>query len=215
MPISSRAGPEAPLRPIRGVILDVGNVLLRLRPIRLDRGRPGEEVPVDLYTDPLSRLRADPVLERLEKGQATDAEFFDAVRRLFRTDLPDAEIQAAYLSILGEPMPGMAELVRDLKSRGLRVVGLSDISPGHLKLLNRYPAVALLEQVIASCVTGYRKPEPGSYRAALEALGTAPGETLFVDDRAENVAGAAALGIQAVVFTTPSALRERLGLTKP
>ncbi|WP_043669411.1 HAD-IA family hydrolase [Streptomyces xylophagus] len=41
---------------------------------------------------------------------------------------------------------------------------------------------------------GCRKPDPRMYRHASEALGTSPGECVFVDDDAELVAAAIELG---------------------
>ena len=50
------------------------------------------------------------------------------------------------------------------------------------------------------------------YRRALDILGSRPQRTLFIDDREENVAGAAAAGMKAIRFTGAEALRrENLG----
>jgi HAD superfamily hydrolase (TIGR01509 family) len=54
------------------------------------------------------------------------------------------------------------------------------------------------------------KPHPAIYRRALRELGTHPGETLFLDDKPENVAAAAALGMKALLFSTPERLRSDL-----
>src|SRR5690606_18358965 len=45
------------------------------------------------------------------------------------------------------------------------------------------------------------KPEPEIYRLTLNRLGVLPGDTLFVDDRPENIEAAAALGIRTLPFT--------------
>ena len=47
---------------------------------------------------------------------------------------------------------------------------------------------------------GARKPEPAAYAAALDRLGVAPGEVVFVDDLEENVHGAEAAGLRGVLF---------------
>ncbi len=54
------------------------------------------------------------------------------------------------------------------------------------------------------------KPDPAVYRYTLEKLGTRPEETLFIDDRQENVEAAAALGMKALLFTTVDQLRTDL-----
>ena len=71
--------------------------------------------------------------------------------------------------------------------------------------LRRYFKVAF-----SSCYMGLRKPEPAIYRRALDILGCPPQRILFIDDREENVAGAAAAGIKAIQFTGAEALRREL-----
>jgi putative hydrolase of the HAD superfamily len=71
--------------------------------------------------------------------------------------------------------------------------------------LRRYFKVAL-----SSCYLGLRKPEPAMFQRALDILGGPPQRILFIDDREENVAGAAAAGWNAVRFTGADALRRKL-----
>jgi putative hydrolase of the HAD superfamily len=63
----------------------------------------------------------------------------------------------------------------------------------------------------SSCYVGLRKPDPAIYRRALDILGSAPTRTLFIDDRQENVDGAAGAGMRAIRFTGAGALRDELG----
>ena len=61
-------------------------------------------------------------------------------------------------------------------------------------------------------------PTRAIYRLLLERNGLDPAACIFIDDSAKNVAGAAALGIDAVLFTTPEALHDALaarGLLSP
>jgi 2-haloacid dehalogenase len=64
-----------------------------------------------------------------------------------------------------------------------------------------------LEQLLAGAVISsdarVRKPDRGIYEQLLVETGYRPAELLFVDDRAKNVAGAAAVGIPAIEFTGP------------
>ena len=54
------------------------------------------------------------------------------------------------------------------------------------------------------------KPDPAIFHYTLDRLGARPEEALFIDDRAENVNAAIALGIQSLVFTTVDRLRADL-----
>lgn len=70
--------------------------------------------------------------------------------------------------------------------------------------------------IVISAEEGISKPDPRIYQRACERLGQAPGDCLFVDDRAANVAGAEAVGMRALQFvsspeTIPMVL-EQLGV---
>jgi putative hydrolase of the HAD superfamily len=54
------------------------------------------------------------------------------------------------------------------------------------------------------------KPEPEIYEHCLSGIGTAAGETLFIDDRVENIKGAEQLGICTMQFTTREEVLRRL-----
>jgi putative hydrolase of the HAD superfamily len=60
----------------------------------------------------------------------------------------------------------------------------------------------LVDGVVFSSEVGRRKPAPELYRAALDAIGSAPEHTLFVGDRVrEDYEGPVALGMRAVIVT--------------
>ncbi len=54
------------------------------------------------------------------------------------------------------------------------------------------------------------KPDPAIYRHTLQQLGTRPEETLFLDDKIENIDAARTLGIRAIQFSTVDQLRADL-----
>ena len=52
----------------------------------------------------------------------------------------------------------------------------------------------------SSCALGVAKPDPRAFLLALEGLGLAPEETLYLDDDPENVEAARRLGLRAEVY---------------
>ena len=66
----------------------------------------------------------------------------------------------------------------------------------------RYGFTSMVDLAIYSHEEGVHKPDPRIYAIAIERLGVAPGEIVFLDDRPENVDAARAAGIQAVLFTS-------------
>jgi putative hydrolase of the HAD superfamily len=105
----------------------------------------------------------------------------------------------------------------------LAVAGAAAAAGYELALLSNAPA-SLADTIDAtdwmhfvphrfySCRLGANKPDPAAYHGALEALGADPAEVTFVDDRPANVAGAAAVGMRALLFTDPTVLAADLGV---
>jgi putative hydrolase of the HAD superfamily len=94
----------------------------------------------------------------------------------------------------------VVDLVRAVRDRGVRTVCLSNATT---RLADDMAARGLADAfaaVVSSSQVRSLKPAPAIYEAAAEAAGSAPGDCLFVDDRAENVAGALAVGMPAVRF---------------
>jgi FMN phosphatase YigB (HAD superfamily) len=76
----------------------------------------------------------------------------------------------------------------------------------------------LFDVALFSHRCGRRKPDPAAYAAAAAALGVAPAQVVFVDDKPRNVQAAAAVGMHGLVFTGPARLAEdlvALGLLAP
>lgn len=91
----------------------------------------------------------------------------------------------------------------DLRRAGLRTSILSNLPVPMGESLRATPGfLDHFDQVTFSYQLGVVKPEPGIYRYALQGLGVAPEEALFLDDRSDNVEGARSLGLHAEVFTT-------------
>ena len=66
------------------------------------------------------------------------------------------------------------------------------------------------DQLIISAEVGIMKPDARIYQLALEELGVAPAEAVFVDDFAVNIEGARAVGMYAIQFTRPDQTVEEL-----
>ena len=105
---------------------------------------------------------------------------------------------------------GTVTLLRDLAAAGYRLALLSNAPADFAEVLVEQPVARFFEHLAFSCYLGSVKPEPECYRAVLAMLGARPADVVFIDDRPENVAGAAAIGIHGVHFTTPEALRTAL-----
>ena len=115
------------------------------------------------------------------------------------------------------PVPGMARLVAELDRAGVPLFAITNFSAEFWAPF-RAAEAALFDRFAGILVSGEErlvKPDPAIYALALKRFGLAPGEALFVDDRAENVAAADAAGLVGHVFTGAGELcgeLERQGL---
>lgn len=117
-----------------------------------------------------------------------------------------------WIEMIGEAIPGMYELLLELKARGHRLFGLSNWSAetfdGFIK--GKYPSLDLLEGMVISGYEGFGKPDPGIFRLLLERYSLQAADCAFIDDNAANVAAANSLGIRGILFTGASDLRRLL-----
>ena len=67
-----------------------------------------------------------------------------------------------------------------------------------------------LTVAFSSCYVGLRKPGLAIYKRALDILGAPAERILFIDDRAENVAGALSVGMKGIRFVGADELRREL-----
>jgi len=109
---------------------------------------------------------------------------------------------------------GTVALIEDLAAARLPLAMLSN-APGELaEAIGGLPVAAHFGHLFFSCQLKLAKPDPACYSRALAGLGASPEEVIFIDDRSENVAAAAALGLRSVRFTSPgearAAVAERL-----
>ncbi len=70
--------------------------------------------------------------------------------------------------------------------------------------------MGLFHHVIESSKVGARKPEAAFYRLALEAVGVAAEDVVFLDDLGVNLKGAKALGMTTIKVVEPEPALETL-----
>ncbi len=105
----------------------------------------------------------------------------------------------------------MVKWQQAIQQRGLRTAILSNMGDSVLEhILSKHDWVQRFDVLVWSYQLGIAKPDPEIYRHTLARLGTAPDETLFIDDRQENVEAARALGIQSIEYSTVEQLRADL-----
>ncbi len=96
--------------------------------------------------------------------------------------------------------PEVVALMDDAHAAGLVVAALTnDLAAFHGDAdLADHPVLGRFDTIVDGSETGVLKPDPRAYRLALDAVGCAPDEVVFLDDIPGNCAGARAAGLVTV-----------------
>jgi epoxide hydrolase-like predicted phosphatase len=109
----------------------------------------------------------------------------------------------------------MYKIVELLKSEGIMVLLLTNVSEVFAEILERHGHYAPFDMRVLSYEVGLAKPDPKIFQLALQKLGVSPHEAVFVDDSAANVFAAKELGIHGIVFSDPEKLKRELDAIIP
>jgi 2-haloacid dehalogenase len=151
-------------------------------------------------------------------NQAQDAgrSFADAEAEASASHPHFSEEIAAYLphfalSLTGL-VPGTAEILVALHTRGVRLVALTNWSAETIHHgLEAYPEVfALFDDIVVSGAEGVAKPDQEIFEILARRLGHPLDDVFYVDDNVHNVDAARSAGMDAVHFTDAGALLEQL-----
>ena len=109
------------------------------------------------------------------------------------------------------PIPGMYEIVAELKEKGWPLYILSDFPPCFDVLKMRFPALfGLFGGLAVSCECQATKGDKGLFAYLQSKFALDPAGCLFIDDVPRLVENACALGFHGVVFENAPRLREQL-----
>ncbi|MGH9041093.1 MAG: HAD-IA family hydrolase [Acidimicrobiia bacterium] len=213
---------------LKGLLLDVGGVVVRhafelrehiearlgLAPGAIEQGGPfGPAV--------------DPDWERVEQRELSETAYWlawtETIGRL--AGRPDLTVQELWPLAYSGPeeeflRPEIIPLVDEASAAGIALAMLSnDLTTFHGEhWVEKVPFFGRLGAFFDAASLGARKPDPVAYTGAVDRLGLPAGSVLFVDDLPENVSGAEAAGLPAVLFdiADPAAstarVRKSLGL---
>ena len=113
--------------------------------------------------------------------------------------------------MMGGEIEGMSDILRRLKEAGYGIYGLTNWSSETFPLVkDKYPIFGLLDGMVVSGEEHLLKPDAAIYKCLLERYSMRAEESLFVDDNADNVAGARNVGMEAVQFTSAEELEREL-----
>jgi len=184
---------------IKNLIFDFGKVLVDydfeafFRNYIPDNKRLLAFTPV-LYNEELQQLldREEQPFEIIMEDWIKKNKEFEPEIRYFNEHYPE---------IVTNEVEGMRELLTLLKAEGYKLYGLTNWCSKVYFTMEQFPIFKLLDGQVISSEEKVIKPEPAIYQRLFDKFNLKPEECIFADDRAENIEGGRALGMEGIVFT--------------
>ena len=201
------------LKGVKNIIFDLGEVIVDLDIPATDKAF------AKLLTDPNSSIYNNKgqtkTFDLLEVGRITPAEFRSELNKLCHHKNSDEALDAAWNAMLIEIPSRKIQLVQNLRSTYQTFV-LSNTNKIHIDYIEQHMLLEhqiktldeVFDFVYYSHEIGERKPDAAAYQYILNKHELIPTETLFIDDKLENILTAKELGIKTWHLTNREELYE-------
>ena len=184
---------------IKNVIFDYGNVLVDWNPAYLFLPVfGGDEEKCRFFTDNVCNREW---FTRMDRGEDMDKcvaelqvqypQYADAV----------AMFRDRWFDMCHGDIPGMLEIIQDLKQKGYGIYGLTNWPAATFaEARRRFSTLASIDNYVVSSSVHLAKPEPAIYQLLLSKYNLNSCECIFIDDRKDNVDAAISLGMSGIVY---------------
>ena len=193
--------------PIKAVFFDIGNVL-----VRFDLGGLLKDLAWGQGASPWKVARmvwSRRLIDDVERGRLDGAELLEAVQQETGYEGGLEDFRRAWNGHFRLDGAVATLFRRAAKKRPSYL--LSNTNPMHWEhIRRRYAFAREAAGAVLSHELGLRKPERAIYEAAVRMAGFSASECVFVDDLADNVAGAKAAGLRAFKFKDAARLEKDL-----
>ena len=135
--------------------------------------------------------------------------FAAEVRRRYLAEFETGWNHRAY-RLFDDVMPALHRL----RAAGVRTALISNADADVTAIAVHFAFADRMDLLVTSALVGWEKPDPRTFRAALEPLGADPARSLHIGDQAKSdVAGALGVGMQASLLDRYGRHREHDGVT--
>lgn len=128
-------------------------------------------------------------------GVRTIDETAASVAEYRKCSVEEAKQNMLYAISLQEEVEPTVQLIKELKEQGYKLYVLSNMSKEYIEFLRKLPVFDYFDDQVVSCEINLGKPDKKVYEYLLSHCNLNAAETIFIDDRYDNVEAAAELGI--------------------
>jgi len=198
---------EAQLQDRPVIVFDLGGVLIDWNPRHLYRKLFDDDAAMEWFLEEVCHLAWN--LEQ-DRGRS----FADAVEEAaLRHPDQRAMIEAYHTrwdEMLAGEIEGSVAILEELAAAGYELHALTNWSAETFPIARRFAFLERFETILVSGDERLVKPDARIFQLLLERIAHPAQRCVYIDDSPPNVAAAAALGFDAIAFTSPQALRAAL-----
>lgn len=189
------------------VLFDIGGVLGSNGWDREQRSAAVERFRLD---EDDFQYRHEETVGALEAGKISLDEYLDVTVFCEPRDFSRNEFKT-FMFAQSEPWSDSIAVAREVARTGIRVATLNNESETlNVHRIEKFGLHDIFPVFFSSCWLGVRKPTLEIYRRALGMAQADPRQAVFVDDRKQNLAPAASLGMTTIHFESAQQLRTNL-----
>lgn len=189
---------------IKNIVFDYGGVIVDWNPRYLYDNYFGDKEQSQWFLDNIClyswNIQMDggkPFAEGVAELQAKYPEWAEAI----------AIYHSRWEEMVSGEVEGTANVLRALKAAGYGVYGLTNWSAETFPIIrDKYAVFGEFDGMVVSGDERLLKPDAAIYRCLLERYKLNAAESLFIDDNADNVTGAKAVGMEALQFVSAQQL---------
>ncbi|MCI5520403.1 MAG: HAD family phosphatase [Treponema sp.] len=196
---------------IKNIIFDIGGVLVEFSPEKILRkmGLPETEVLEIAKTTSLG-----PHWKELDRGVMSKEEVFELMLSETKEEYKADARRFLYDEVLStvKSFDYSEEWLRELKSRGYNIYLLTNYPDWMFDYhwTNTFTFTKSVDGKVVSAVVKQIKPDEEIYTTLLKKYNLIPEESVFIDDKAENIQTAKALKINGIQFTNIKDVKNKL-----
>ncbi len=178
---------------MKAIIFDIGSVLVSFNyPDFLKHLGYSEAVQKEL--DVIKE--GGPFWQKMDRGLMTEEEGLKIYLDMIPTYKKEAEYAFTHMAYYMEEITPTSRFLRAAKAKGYQVYYLSNYSHRNWEIIfERFDFFRLFDGGVVSYQVHQVKPDAEIYQTLLGKYGLAPENTLFIDDRENNIRAAEKLGI--------------------
>ena len=193
---------------MKNIIFDFGNVLVQWHPELVYGEYFGDEAKAWWF---LRHIADATWRNRIDAGESTDS----CIAELKARQPEYAEAIELYRSrwkeMLTGEVPGMREVINDIKGKGYEIYGLTNWSMESFPAAREHFGILqMIDRYVVSGAEGLVKPDHRLFQVLLDRYSLKAEECIFIDDNPDNVAAARDMGMEGIVFTDADTLRKQL-----